>query len=246
MNESIPYRVKVVHPSAYMQCSSYLVEGPEGALLIDPGSGCVEDELLSNLTKAGHPIETIKAIFITHCHADHAMGAERMRKHGPKLFASRCTSAFLRERNFRIWGEHPELIPQVNVDYEVEDMETLSLGGLDVLCLETPGHTPGCMSYSVGIPGGKTIGFTGDLLSSNCCPGWAGDPDFSKEQVIESLRHFEKYYADTVWTGHGGPITNVQEWIDKSIHMGLDGKWTLKKEFSYWKVPENLRSAIAD
>ncbi|MFA6291916.1 MAG: hypothetical protein WC637_09060 [Victivallales bacterium] len=53
MNESIPCKVKAVHPGAYMQCCSYLVESLDGALLIDPGSGCVETELLSNLAKAG-------------------------------------------------------------------------------------------------------------------------------------------------------------------------------------------------
>ena len=69
-----------------MQCCSYLVEGPDGSLLIDPGSGCVETELLSNLAEAGHPIETIMGIFITHCHADHAMGAERLRRNDSRLF----------------------------------------------------------------------------------------------------------------------------------------------------------------
>ncbi len=36
-------------PARYMQCTTYLVKGEEGAFIIDPGSGQYEEHLVENL-----------------------------------------------------------------------------------------------------------------------------------------------------------------------------------------------------
>ena len=39
--------VHLVHPGGYLQCATWLIAGREGAVLVDPGSGYAEDEVLA-------------------------------------------------------------------------------------------------------------------------------------------------------------------------------------------------------
>lgn len=45
--------VHLVHPGGYLQCATWLIAGREGAVLVGPGSGYAEDELLAGGRRAG-------------------------------------------------------------------------------------------------------------------------------------------------------------------------------------------------
>jgi hydroxyacylglutathione hydrolase len=59
----------------------YLVETPEGLLLVDTGtSGGQMDKIASDLQKSGRSINDIRHIFITHAHPDHIGGLNHLQK----------------------------------------------------------------------------------------------------------------------------------------------------------------------
>jgi ribonuclease BN (tRNA processing enzyme) len=72
-------------------CSSYLLEGPETALLLDCGFGSFDSY------KAHAPTTRLDAVFLSHAHGDHVgdldafLGAEEVWRRRPRLIASEST-----------------------------------------------------------------------------------------------------------------------------------------------------------
>ncbi len=58
----------------------YLVEYPEGFLLLDGGCRCDVDMVLTFIEKLGRRPEELRAVVVTHMHPDHAGGAQLFRK----------------------------------------------------------------------------------------------------------------------------------------------------------------------
>jgi glyoxylase-like metal-dependent hydrolase (beta-lactamase superfamily II) len=232
-----------IHPSHkgnYLQCASWAIRGPEGALLIDTGSGVYEEEVISNLAAQGIAEREIKAILLTHCHSDHTMGADRLAgRLGVPIYASKRTAEVLRTCDSEVWGEHPELIPRVDVDFEFADGDRLSLAGIDVRCVATPGHTNGCFSFVVEADTGR-VGFTGDVMMWNCSPGWAGGKEFSAMKTMASLERLCTLDLGRAFMGHDAPMESPGVWLRSGIAYGRAGAWILGAAMGCWAVPKGL------
>ncbi len=231
----------IVHRQAYMQCCTYLLTGPAGAVLIDPGSGAEEPAVLANIAAAGVRFEDLRGALITHCHADHAMGTGRLQARGLRLYASAPTAAKLRAADPEAWAEHPELVPRIEVDEVLADGQRLRLAGIEFLCVATPGHTAGCMSFVVEDVAeyGRT-GFTGDLVGGSGHPGWAGGPDFSVANTLASIDRLLPLALDTAFWGHGGPLRDPATWLREAARLGRAGQWQLGAAYNYFAVPPAL------
>lgn len=258
----MPTSLHIVHPGGYMQCTCYLVRGPAGAVLIDVGSGCEEAALLANIAAAGVAFGDLRGALLTHCHTDHAMGAGRLQRRGLKVYASRVTAAKLRGADAEIWGEHPELVPAITVDGELADGQRLSLAGLEFLCVPTPGHTAGCMSFILDTAEPPRLdsarghppqpaksatfrtAFTGDVVCDNGHPGWAGGPDFSEAATLQSIERLLALAPEFAWWGHGGPIRNPGDWLRAAADLGRHRRWHLGTAYSYFDVPPVLATTV--
>ncbi len=151
----------------------YLIQGREGALLIDTclGVGKLRPvvEGLTNL-----PL----TVWITHGHVDHAMGAPAFRglpvymNHADdEVFVSRSPISARQsyiEGNLRAepgsWAE-AEYVPPVTPDFfqGLCDGDSLDLGGIHAEAYSLPGHTPGTMV--VLIPEERIL-ITGDAANN--------------------------------------------------------------------------------
>lgn len=221
-----PAQVHLVHPGNGLQCTTYLIVAPEGAILVDPGSGIVEDEVVDGIRRAGVALEQVRYALLTHCHVDHALGAYRFRERGVQLVASARTAEILRCGGYQVWYEFPDYVIPTEVDCTPADGETLDLCGLAIRAVATPGHTDGCMSYLFETDEGLTA-FTGDLLMNNGRLGWSGSEGFSVESTLASLEKLLMLAPQRAYWGHGiipGPAT---DWLQQGIKKGRAGRWRI-------------------
>jgi len=222
-------KIYTVHPGGYLQCATYLVDGPGGAILVDPGSGADEAGVLEGIQRTGHRIEDVGYALLTHCHVDHALGAYRFRERGVKLVASPRTAEILRTGGHQVWYEFPDCVIPTEVDIAPADGEVLELAGLRIAVLHTPGHTDGCASYLVRTAEGLAA-FTGDLICGNGHPGWAGSEGFSLEATLRSIEKLIGQKPDKAFWGHGAIPGRATLWLHEALRLGKSGQWRTHAE----------------
>jgi glyoxylase-like metal-dependent hydrolase (beta-lactamase superfamily II) len=137
----------------------------------------------------------VKAIIATHAHDDHVGVAPELRE--------KVTAPILMHPDDRpLWElTHTDYL----WDVDLEDGQTISVGGAAIKVLHTPGHAPGAVCLYVHDLG---CVFTGDTLFQGG-PGATGR-SFSDEDVIkESIRRVLFALPDetVVHTGHGEDTT---------------------------------------
>lgn len=170
---------------------SYIIANPleRIATLIDPGwPGEEADKLLEIAALDG---VSIKYIIATHYHSDHICGIEYLlEKTGAELLVHEDEKESMDRLGFK-------------ADIILKDGDLLSLGGLTVKIIHTPGHSPGSICiYS----NGKL--FTGDTLFVGGC-GRADLPRGNPEALYESLYDKLLKLSDhtEIYPGHDyGPV----------------------------------------
>ena len=210
-----------------VQENAYIVRAPatggaagdRRALLVDPG------EEPQRLLEAVAALDVeIEAILITHCHFDHIGAvAPLARATGAPVYCPRIEVPLLRD--VMAWTP-PGFGPFESWEPEqtVAGGERLSLAGLDVEVLFTPGHSPGHVTYAIGLPaapadeapaGGATAApalLSGDVLFQGSVgrtdlPG--GDWSVLERSIGELVARFPAESA--VYPGHMGVTTLGRE-----------------------------------
>jgi len=181
---------------------SYLVSDPatRRAAVIDPvldydhASGRASTQSADRMLQAaGDAGLSIEWVLETHAHADHLSAAPHVRR---RTGAPVAIGEHIRDVQaiFRsvfnlddVSGDGSEF------DRLLRDGETLSIGGLAVQVLHTPGHTPACASYRVG-----DAVFVGDtLFMPDYGTARADFPGGSARTLYRSIRRLLALPADT-------------------------------------------------
>lgn len=151
----------------------------------------------------------LTAIVCTHAHDDHIDAA-------PELAARTGAPVLLHPDDLPLWRQtHPDRAP----DGELAHGQELTVAGVRLAVLHTPGHAPGAVCLYA--PELDTV-FTGDTLFRGG-PGATGRSFSDFPTIIESIRgRLLTLPAETaVRTGHGDSTTigaespHLQEWIDR-------------------------------
>jgi hydroxyacylglutathione hydrolase len=132
-----------------IQENSYIVRASasaSSALLIDPGEE--PQRLLDAASGVGARIE---AILITHCHFDHVGAvAPIARATGAPVYCPEIEIGVLADiQKWTMPGFGP--YESYNAEHTVKGGERLSLAGMDIEVLFTPGHSPGHVTYAIGV-----------------------------------------------------------------------------------------------
>jgi hydroxyacylglutathione hydrolase len=181
-------------------------KGSGAALIVDPGEE--PDRLLGAIESL--EVETVEAILVTHTHFDHVGAvAPVARATGAPVFCPELERQVL--SNIMDYVPWPGFGPfeSYEADHTVKGDETLTLAGLTLDVIFTPGHSPGHVTYAVR---DENAVFSGDVLFQ----GSVGRIDLPGGDGPTLLRSIETLMTrfppeTTVYPGHMGLTTRGHE-----------------------------------
>jgi hydroxyacylglutathione hydrolase len=202
-------------PLGVLQTNCYIVENDNGSCLIfDPGSE--GKKLIKWLNKRSlKPI----AILLTHAHFDHIGAVDEVREHFQ-------IPVYLHEEE-ELWLGDPKLngskfymtqnpIKIKPADFILKKEEAKKLDLFEFFIFETPGHSPGSVSYYF-----KMDGFvvSGDALFKSSI-GRTDLPGGNQSQLLKSIHEKLLFLPEetVVLPGHG-PETTVGEEMDSNPYL---------------------------
>lgn len=137
--------------------SAFLITTPEGHVLIDGVLAQSVPQIIANIMTLGFDIADVKYLLNTHAHIDHAGGlAGLQRASGAQMLASAADKPFLEAGAIDHGPSQGMRFPAVRVDRVIGDGEVIALGGTKLTAHMTPGHSPGCTSWSTSVQDGST------------------------------------------------------------------------------------------
>jgi len=135
-------------------------------ILIDTGAGWSVDKIIDNIKKLGFDAKNLSKIILTHCHIDHIGGAPEIKKRfGAKIYIHKVDAPPLETGDPVLTAAkwYQTSFPPTLVDVKLSSPEeTLIVGEQKIVCLHTPGHTPGSICIYLD-KDGKRILFGQDL-----------------------------------------------------------------------------------
>lgn len=201
--------------------AAYLVEGPEGFLLVESGPTTTLPELQRLLTEHGLSPADIKHLLVTHIHLDHAGAAGWWAQQGTKVYVHHVGAPHLIDPGkllssaTRIYGDQMDVLwgevlpaPAENI-ISLHDGDTVEAAGLTFTALDTPGHAYHHHVYRL-----DNIAFTGDaagirLPASSLVDLPAPPPEFNLPLWQQTLDRIEAESFAVIYPTHFGPVTNV-------------------------------------
>ncbi len=193
---------------------SYIIDGDQGVVLIDTGIPKRHGAIIEVLSRIGRSPANVRAIAITHSHADHVGGAAALKLESKApLFASGADAPAIR-------GEAPTVPPPVfdrmpflkplsrfipgaepiTVDHLVGETEPSALPA-DLRVIDTPGHTPGHVSYLLDRNNG--VLFVGDAaVATKKGVVKRGVFNAPTPSIDASLRHLAEFDFDVAFFAH--------------------------------------------
>lgn len=187
-------------------CNCYIFgsEKTKDVVIIDPGGNATEIiEAVNNLD--ANP----KAVLLTHGHFDHSMKVGKIKRHYdiPLMFSEK-------EYESGIYS-------QKKADRWLKEGDKIEIGNIILHVLETPGHSPGALSYYTSdvkeYKGKKIDGliFTGDLLFRRSI-GRTDIKGGDQQQLFSSIKnkimnnpHITNNFM--IFPGHMGSTTIAEE-----------------------------------
>jgi len=200
-------------------CCVYLLDLGE-LVLIDAGAGGSVPVLLENIDSLGLGHKSLTAVVATHCHIDHIGGIPELRERTGCQVIAHALDARPMEKGDPVktaadWYNRD--FPPTRVDIKLHEVrEVLKFEKGEILCLHTPGHTPGSLSIILDRDGKRVLfgqdihGPFSDSFGSNLS-AWR-----KSMGILLGLK------ADILCEGHFGiiqPEPEVEKYIKNYLEM---------------------------
>jgi metallo-beta-lactamase class B len=146
-------------------CMVYLLDLGE-LVMIDAGTGPGINMIISNIRYLGFDPARLSTIIFTHCHIDHVGGAHEFKKrYGARTIMHNLDADVVERGDSKMTAAYWYGIPfaPLKIDTKLfQEEDRLTFGQHELVCLHTPGHTPGSISVYIDKPG-KRILFGQDI-----------------------------------------------------------------------------------
>jgi metallo-beta-lactamase class B len=135
--------------------SSFLITTSQGNILLDTGFEETCPQICSNIARLGFKVRDIKIILNSHAHLDHCGGDAMMKSlTGAKIMMSKPDSELLNSggtSDFTPYSVEMKSFPPATADRLLNDGDKVTLGDTALTCHLTPGHTKGCMTWTMDV-----------------------------------------------------------------------------------------------
>lgn len=130
--------------------SAWLITTPEGHIVIDGAMPTSAPLIQSSIRRLGFQPKDVKILLNTHAHFDHTGGlADLKRDTGARLLANPADRTALETGIYPGWEEVRDLdFAPVKVDGDLKDGQAVRLGDAVLTPHFTPGHSPGCTTWT--------------------------------------------------------------------------------------------------
>lgn len=128
----------------------YLITTPQGNILINTGTDTSLYLIKASIKSLGFKLSDTKILLATHAHFDHVGATAEMKKlTGAQLMINEKDAPLMENGDSTdyIMGGHGPMFEPAHVDRILHDHDTISLGGMYIIALHHPGHTPGATSF---------------------------------------------------------------------------------------------------
>jgi metallo-beta-lactamase class B len=205
-------------------CTVYLIDLGE-LILVDAGAGPSAAQIVRNIERVGQDPSKLSTVILTHCHVDHGGGAGLFHKRfGAQIVMHEQDAQAVEKGNLRTTAAQWYKLPfePTPVDVKLTGQEqTLTFGSHSIVCLHTPGHTPGSISLYLDL-GGQRFLFGQDIHGPF-------HPDFGSDLVAwrTSMHRLLALEADVLCEGHFGVYkpkervyTYIKQYLDAYAESG--------------------------
>ncbi len=217
--------------------ASYLVYDGAHAAIIEPGPASTVDTLLAGIQAAGAPLESLRQVFLTHIHLDHAGAASVIVKQLPwvKVYVHPVGAPHMADPSKllasaqRVYGDKLESlwgtiapIPESNL-VVVNDGATIPIPGSSLRVFDTPGHARHHHAYHDEQSG---LLFCGDIAGVRM-PGVryvrppTTPPELDVEQWSASIARLRAVNASGLCLAHFGLFRGNLDWHWNDLNTRL-------------------------
>ena len=205
--------------------SSFLIVTPGGGIVIDSGEAESVPFVRASIERLGFRLSDIKILLTGHAHFDHVGGhADLQRMTSAKVMVMDADRDALQSGVDTSALGGPGWKP-VTVDRVLKDGDTVTLGGVTLTAHLTPGHTPGCTTwtmdttqdgkkYAVVFTGSVTINAGVHLVGNTRVPAIA-------EHYAQAFRVLHGLKAD-VFVGQHGVVFGLEDKAKRAAEPGAN------------------------
>lgn len=208
-----------------------LLDGPNGAIVVDPGPASSLDGLRRGLAAHGRGVGDLEAVLLTHIHLDHAGAAGVLARENPRLRVfvhergaphvvdpSRLilsASRLYGERMGVLWGEIPPV--EASRVQPLRGGERLSLAGRAIDVAYTPGHAWHHVSYFDLETRAALVGDVAGIRASGSTEVIppTPPPDIDLERWNESLDAVDAWRPALLLLTHFGTFADVLDHLGR-------------------------------
>ncbi len=202
--------------------TSYLITTPKGLILLDGGFAETAPQVEANIKTLGFKLSDVKILLNSHAHNDHAGGLAALKRDTHATLEVSAADAALMARGCHgdpNYGDRFTCEP-VQADKLLKDGDKVELGGVTMTARLTPGHTPGCTTWTMQVTeAGKPYNVV--FLCSATAPGYRLVNNHAYPDIVadftRSFATWESLPCDVFLGAHGryydlqGKIARMQK-----------------------------------
>lgn len=191
--------------------STHLIDTGDGLILIDTGYQHSLYLLINNIWELGFSPYDIKYLIHTHGHIDH-FGATRalVELTGAKTVIGRPDEDYANGKLDLSYAKElgMEFKETFLPDILIDDGDIIRLGNTEILCVATPGHTPGAMSFFFDVKEGDEVfraGLHGGMGINTMAASFLDKYNLSyecRDDFLKSMDNLNKHNVDIFLGNH--------------------------------------------